>query len=376
MPNRKLPKAGTEAWETEKLFYSTAKKSELIERAKQLGMPFSSYMRQMTVHASRPFGIVENEPPPAPEPGPERNPVVELPPVNLLPFKARRPKGKDDEEIAILHASDGHADKITQSYNKDVYKSRMGKMFESAMTIINLHRNLYPIRKLVILDTGDGIQGENPHQGSKVGDISMGARDQVTKLAVPMWNDVIGSFKQNFAEVEYWGIPGNHGHDKLAPETSSYDLLRYDILKAGMGREKGITINVHEDWYALVRLWDFLAFVFHGDGIPCQQGVPFFALDKKLKSWYMQFGPFNFAMGGHFHKRHCDEISSKLEYFMAGALVSDDAWAQKKLGISSNPSQSIYGVHPKYGITWRYPLIVDDKFLPEALPKDTKVKEI
>ena len=301
----------------------------------------------------------------------ERKPVVQLPPVNLLPFKARRVKRRGDEEIAILHATDGHADKITQSYNKDIYKERMGKMFESAMTIINLHRNIYPIRKLVIFDTGDNVQGENPHQGSKAGEISMGARDQVKTLAVPMWNDVIGSFKQNFAEVEFDGIPGNHGYEQLSAETSRYDLLLYDVLEAGIGKEKGIKINVHDNWYALVRLWDFLFFLFHGDGIPCQQGVPFFALDKKLKSWYMQLGPFNYALGGHFHKRHSDEISSKLEYFMAGSLTSDDPWAQKKLGISSNPSQSIYGLHPKYGITWRYPLVVDDKFLPEPIPQDT-----
>jgi hypothetical protein len=96
--------------------------------------------------------------------------------------------------------------------------------------------------------------------------------------------------------------------------------------------------------------------------MPCQSGVPFFALDKKLKSWYMQYGGFNYAFSGHFHKRHFDEISSKLEYFMCGSLVSDDEWALKKLGISSNPSQWIMGVHPKHGITWRYPLTVDTAF--------------
>ena len=296
----------------------------------------------------------------------ERNPVVELPPVNLLPYKSPKRRRKGDEEIAILHTSDGHADKITESYNKDVYKSRMGTLFQAAMTIVNLHRNMYPIRKLIILNTGDNIQGENPHQGSKIGEVSMGARDQVKKLAAPMWNDVIGSFKQEFSEVEFHGVPGNHGHEKLAPETSSYDLLLYDVLEAGIGKEKGIKINVHDNWWATIGVWDFRLFLFHGDGIPCQQGVPFFALDRKLKSWHMQFGGFNYAFGGHFHKRHSDEISSRLEYFMAGSLVSDDEWAQKRLGISSNPSQSIYGLHPHFGITWRYGLVVDPEFLPES----------
>ena len=83
----------------------------------------------------------------------------------------------------------------------------------------------------------------------------------------------------------------------------------------------------------------------------------------------MQYGGFSYAFGGHFHKRHNDEISSKLEYFMCSTMVSDDDWALKKLGISSNPSQNIYGMHPRMGITWRYGLTIDKKFLAENLPQ-------
>lgn len=295
----------------------------------------------------------------------ERHPAVDLPPVNLRDYKAPR-RRKGDEEIVILHASDGHADKITRTFDKEIYKKRMWTMFKSAMLIINLHRNLYPIRKLVVFNTGDNIQGENQFQGSNVGSVSMGARDQVKQLAAPMWNDVIGSFKQEFEEVEFHGVPGNHGHDKLAPETSSYDLLLYDILQAGIGQKKGININVHDDWWAIVELLGFRHFLFHGDGIMCQQGVPFFALDKKLKSWHMQFGGFRYAWSGHFHKAHYNEVSSVLEHFMCASLASDDEWALKKLGISSLPSQGLYGLHPRHGVTWRYSLCVDGDYLPEA----------
>ena len=472
----------------------------------------------------------------------ERKPIVELPPVNLIEYRGKEVKEEGDEEIAILHVGDGHADKITASYNKDVYRARMETMFQSAIKIVKLHRKMYPINKLLILNTGDNIQGENPHQGSKIGDVSMGARDQVKKLAAPMWNDIIGSFKQNFVEVIFEGFPGNHGHDLLAPETSRYDLLLYDVLEAGIGQNKGIKINTHESWCAIIPIWGWRLFGFHGDGIPClapstkilnadlrwipisevnvgdmlvgfrenvpynrnvshrlqrsevlgktikqgklykietdkgsvvasgnhlwlaakegwdwhryewirtdnlashyikyigdtwgdggdyklgylggilvakadciwdnkniraserakvlnitdigfgelidietstntfiaegmythncQQGVPFFALDRRLKAWHMQFGGFNYAFGGHFHKEHSDEISSRLKYFMVSSLTSDDEWAQKKLGISSNPSQGLYGLHPREGITWRYSLVVDEKFLPEPL---------
>ncbi|GAI05546.1 unnamed protein product [marine sediment metagenome] len=240
----------------------------------------------------------------------------------------------------------------------------MDGIFDAAMRIITLHRNMYPIRKLRMILTGDNSQGENPYQGSKVGTIRMGARDQTTKLACPAWIKLIGSLAQEFEEIELEGIPGNHSYSKLAPETSREDFRLYDLLKAYFSSNKRIKINIHEHFSTIVSIKGFRSFLFHGDDIRCTYGVPFFALDKKLKSWYMQYGGFQYAFGGHFHKRHSDEISSKLEYFMCGSLVSDDDWALKKLGISSNPSQNIYGMHPRFGITWRYALQVDKAFLP------------
>jgi len=297
--------------------------------------------------------------------------IVNLPPINFIKFDPPKVNSDDTkalgtEEIALLVMSDGHAGKITKSFNKEVYRDRMETAFKSSMRIINHHRLMYPINKLKILILGDNVQGENPFQGSKIGEVEMGARDQVKYIASPIWNDVIGSFKQHFEDIEIDGYPGNHGHDKLSSETSSYDLLFYDILEAGIGKYGGIKVTSHESFGDIININGFRFFCFHGDGVPCQQGVPYFALDKKLKSWYMQFGGFDYAMCGHFHKRHTDEVGSKVEYFMCGSLVSDDEWALKKLGISSNPSQWIMGVHPRKGITWRYPLIVDYKFLPKG----------
>ena len=301
------------------------------------------------------------------EPKEEESFVVNLPPIKLREYKAKRRRG--DEEEAILHCSDGHGGKITESFNEDVYNDRMGMVFDATMTIITLHRNMYPIRKLHLFATGDNGQGEDPHQGSKVGTISMGARDQTAKLVFPAWVKLIGSLAQEFEEIELEGIGGNHGYSKLAPETSREDYRLYDLLQAYFSNNKRIKINIHERFSTIVNVLGFRCFLFHGDDIPCQQGVPFFALDKKLKSWYMQYGGFQYAFGGHFHKRHSDEISSRLEYFMCSTLVSDDDWALKKLGISSNPSQNLYGMHPRYGITFRYALQVDKAFLPEKLPE-------
>lgn len=314
---------------------------------------------------------VNNYCPPKDKPEPvvteEKEPVVNLPPIKLRDYKAQKVK-RGDEEEAVLHCGDGHAGKITESFNEDVYQVRMDTMFDSIMTIITLHRKMYPINKLRILNTGDNTQGENPYQGSNIGSVKRGARDQTWKVAYPAWTKLIGSLKQEFAEVEFDGFPGNHGYEKAAPETSREDIRLYDLLKAYFTDHKGITINTHEKFSDIVNVQGFKFFCTHLDGINSINGIPLFAIKRRLDAWYIQYGGFRYVLGGHFHFRIIGyEMSSHYEFSMVGTLVSDDDWALKKLGISSNPSQNIYGVHPRHGMTWRYPLVVDCAFLPDKV---------
>lgn len=357
-----LPKLGTKEWEDEVKFYLAADTRDLSKRAKQLNYSnISSYenaMQRREVYRSQNQSVPKIEK--------NKKEQIILPPVKLKEYTPT--KGKlDDEEIAIFHASDGHSGKITKSFDEDVYRTRMDTSFDSIMTIITLHRKMYPINTLHIVNTGDNVQGENPYQGSKVGTIRMGARDQTTKLAYPSWVKLIASLKQEFSEVIFDGFGGNHSYEKLAPETSREDFRLYDLLQSYFDDKKRIKINIHEEFADIININGFKFFCTHFDGIPCQQGIPYFGIDRAIKSWYMQFGGFQYVLGGHFHKRHEDEVSSKTSYFMCGSLVSDDDWALKKLKISSNPSQNIYGVHERHGVSWRYPLIVDYKFLPEKL---------
>jgi hypothetical protein len=289
----------------------------------------------------------------------EKEVKIFLPEVKLRDWKAPE-HDSHDEEIALLQTSDGHAGKITETYNDQVYKQRMDAVFDSAMRIITLHRTMYPIKKLVIVNCGDSVQGENPYQGSTIGAVAMGEQEQIYKLALPAWVRLIGSLKQEFEEVEFHGIAGNHGHDKLAPETSRADLYLYSAIKSKLEEKAGITINVHDKSFgSIIPIYKWKFFAFHGDGIQCQQGVPLIAITKALLSWHMQYGGFDYALSGHFHKYHAEEISSRLKYFMCSTLVSDDEWALKKMKISSKPSQNILGVHEHRGVTWHYNLDVE-----------------
>ena len=288
--------------------------------------------------------------------------VINLPPVKVNLYKGGRQKKGDEEEMVVID-SDGHAGKLTNSYNKEIYRKRMETKFNSIVTIVNLHRKMYPIKKLHILALGDHIQGENVHQGSKLEEVEMGARNQLIKIAVPIWNDYLASLRQHFTEIIIDGFPGNHGaYDRLAPATSNWDFLLYDILEQGICQKvKNLTMNIHDDpsGMGIVNIMGFRMLCFHGDAVRSTQGVPYFALQRRIKEWYMQFGGFSYAFCAHFHKLAYDEIGAGVEMYMNSTLVSDDPWALKKLGVSSRPRQWALGFHPRMGISWAYRLIVD-----------------
>ena len=347
--------------EAEKLIsvYTTCSQEEIVRLGGEYGYKnkdnfVNAMRRRLNVFRGHAPNKVNLE---SPEPE-----TINLPPVTLRNYKPQKVK-RGDEETAVLAVADGHACKVTVSYNRAEYDRRMWNVFTHTMKIVNLHRQMYPINKLKIFNLGDNAQGENPHQGSVLGAVEsnfkiQGARDQTTKVTVPMWNNLLGSFAQEFEEVEFHGIPGNHGYDKLAPETSREDLRLYDMLDACWAKNSKVKINVHELWYALIKIYDFTAFCFHGCDIPSTQGIPFFAMDRRLKSWHMQFGGFNYVFSGHFHHSFYREIAKGVEHFGVGTLVSDDDWALKKLGVSSSPRQFLCGFHPRHGMTWQYQLDV------------------
>jgi len=360
-----IPQLDTPEWGKEVRFFVGSTPQERQERARQLGILGASYerrMRERGVHTGiqQNTVIIEGE----------DNPVIKLPPVKLREYKSRKRRRGDEEEMGVV-AGDGHAAKVTKSYNGAVYRRRMETMFDSIMVIAELHRNMYPIRKLRIFNVGDNLQGENVYQGSKLEEVEMGARSQITRLAAPCWNDLLGSLKQHFEEVEMDCYPGNHGkYGKEAPETSNWDLMLYDVLQQGIGQHKGITIKICDDpsGMGIEEMNGFRFLVFHGDAVRSINGIPLFALARRVDKWYQQFGGFNYAICGHFHKRINAEHSARVETFVNSTLVSDDPWALKRLGISSNPSQWAFGVHPKMGVTWRYGLSVDRDYLVEKLP--------
>jgi len=288
--------------------------------------------------------------------------------TNLPPIHAFEPIAGKSHETQVLLIGDVHDGEITPSYNHDVCRARFAELFRRTMLINRLHRNLYPVNDLAIFLLGDMVHGENPHQGAKVESIHCGAMSQVYDYLLPELAGLFLSFRQEFATVKVYGVPGNHGRvAKEAPETSNWDNMLYRALAAKAWPD-GVEIHPPRDFCQIVTIQGQRFFLFHGDQTRMANGIPWFGLSRKVISWYITYGGFEYACCGHFHRDDFLRISAMTKLFVNGSFVSDDPFALKVMGTSSIPCQWTFGVHAKHGVTWAYSLTLDERYSPGRVP--------
>ena len=286
---------------------------------------------------------------------------IPYPTIKLIPFIHR--DTERDEEDLVLHSSDWHLDKITPDYNIDIARARVNYLTQALMKIINLHQ---PIRKLWILDTGDTMQGENPNQGSKIGEAGHSAEIQIHELAIPILSQMLLSLNQAVSKVEYATVPSNHGkYGKEANPKTNWQTMLVRSLKLSLVNQPNIIIDVPDRFYQLINIRGFRFFMIHGHQVNSSQGIPLFALRRKMQEWYAMVGGFHYGLVGHFHTGASDTVNSIADYVVSPPLVTGDEWALEVIGRASIPKQLCFGVHNKYAKTFRYELQTDEKYLPK-----------
>ena len=268
-------------------------------------------------------------------------------------------KKRDVEEIGIILA-DHHVGKRTENYSTDIYQTRMEALLKKVMRIIELHR---PIRKANIFMLGDMVQGENVYQGSKIEETEYSVWKQINSHAIPTLSRFFLSLSQGVEEVEGWGVWGNHGkYSREGTTRTNWDNFVYAGLASALANQKRIKINCPTEFYQLVTILGWRFFLFHGDQVRASQGIPLFALRRKLQEWYAYMKGFDYAYCGHFHTWGADQVNSRADYQISPPLVTGDSWALEVVGRASKPVQLVFGIHPKEGRTFEYKLLCDPNF--------------
>jgi len=232
------------------------------------------------------------------------NSLTALPPIE--PPELLEPPEYDSDEVVVLHISDVHVGKRTKTYDPDMFITRMDKLKEGMMSIVDAMRSIRPLRKLVIVFNGDIVDAESVYPGQAVDKIAVTILDQIYTFAVPEFVQFVRFCLANFEEVECYCTYGNHGRQPMkwtSSKSTNWDLVFYHSLKTALRGEERLTWHIADkDWKQMFEIlgWGFLST--HGQMIRRYYQLPFYGMTRQCMRWqatYLRHDTPMYAMAGY-----------------------------------------------------------------------------
>jgi len=287
----------------------------------------------------------------------ESLPAIEMPTL-YVPDEAHH------EETALLLLSDVHIGKKTISYNPKVFAERLKKLETSMMSVITAQRNIRPVRKLIIVMNGDIVDAEAVYPSQSVDHIAIPIIDQIFTVGIPELTTFLLNCLANFEEVKCICTRGNHGQQNAAKWSSSkstnWDFVIYKALEATTTNQPRIKWSINtKDWKSIFKIYNYGFLATHGNMIKRYYNSPFYGMTRQAERWanaYRNKLRLDYFLYSHFHSMDTGMRHNNLQIFVNGSFTTDDPYAEENIGVTSIPEQLLLGVHPKFGVTWRYPL--------------------
>lgn len=165
-------------------------------------------------------------------------------------------------------------------------------------------------------------------------------------------------------------VTGNHGRNtkKIRAKDrhhTSFDWLLYKLLEKRFENDKRVTFLIPDGPDAYYRVYNTRYLLSHldqfrgGDGMIGALG-PIIRGDHKKRSRNAQVDmAYDVLLGGHWHQYiHITRL------IVNGSLKGYDEYAHSNNFGFEEPQQALWITHPKYGITYRMPVLVDRKREP------------
>lgn len=286
------------------------------------------------------------------------------------PIKIQPKHGGRGEAIASFSVADWHYDEIilpaavngVNEFNPHIAHKRVQKLYSSAASLVDMCRSRSKIDTIIMYILGDLFSGYI-HEELK-------ATNAMTppEAALKIYGEIVSGleFLQKETKAKEIIVPcvcGNHTRItqktwyKRNPETS-LEWLIYNLLARHFLATKNKVVRVMPPQGSMVYITVYgkVIRIFHGDDIRYQGGVGgvHIPLRKALDNWntYKQA---DYNILGHWHIDLTGE-----DYRISGSLIGYNEYAMKRLKARfSKPSQAFEIIHPRYGVTARFPILLE-----------------
>lgn len=291
---------------------------------------------------------------------------------------AARPKRSHSMlEVPNLSFADWHCGETVSlsetngvnEYNLEIAGRRIHRLVDTTIELCrDHHKKDYP--GIVVNNVGDLMSGALHPELAKT--------DELEVLPCVLWvlDHQEASLKRladEFGQVFVPCVAGNHGRNTLKPEFKRYayknfDWLIYRLLADRFARDSKyrdrVRFVIDDSNTAFYRIFDKRFTLVHGDqmGVKGGDGIigaigPIMRGEIKVRGQMMTIGRnYDYLILGHWH-----QALWLPRAIVANTIKGFDEYAQNALrAVPSVPSQPLFFVHPKWGITSRWEVYVEN----------------
>lgn len=280
-------------------------------------------------------------------------------PMRPTPAPKRDGRRKARAEVALLHLTDWQGSKVTPSYNSQIMRERVERVWAKTAEITDIQRAHHPVRKLVILLGGDMIEGlfNYPAQLAQIDATLFQQWATVSALLV----DTVRWALSFFDEVEVVAEWGNHGRigskRDHVPKADNFDRMVYEHARQLLAHERRLLWRDCPEDIQRVEIGAYKALLIHGDEVGRNGFASPATIVRHADRWRsgafrVDGEPWAFrdVYLGHYHT-HQEFAMANGEgaIYMTGSTESDNRYAMDTMAASASPSQRLHFIDPEKG---------------------------
>lgn len=273
--------------------------------------------------------------------------------------------------VPTLFASDLHWGEVVHpsqiggvnKFNIEIAHKRLDRMGERAVRLLSIISPKMEYPGIVLVLGGDMISG-NIHD-------ELTATNEMNSM--PCVLDLYGRLvsliemlADKFGKVFCPCVSGNHGRDthKIWSKDrhhTSFDWLLYCFLAKHFEKDKRVSFLIPDGPDAYYKVYNHRYLLTHGDQFRGGDGMigalgPIMRGDHKKRSRNAQVNmEYDTLLMGHWH-----QLIQLTRLIVNGSLKGYDEYAYSNNFSFEVPQQALWLTHPKYGITYRMPVRLDE----------------
>ncbi|MDE2104019.1 MAG: hypothetical protein KGL39_42675 [Patescibacteria group bacterium] len=280
--------------------------------------------------------------------------------------------------VPTLFLSDIHCGEVVDpaqvegcnSYNMDIFRKRLRHTIETAVRLLTiLDRDMrYP--GLFMPLGGDMVSGDIHEELQTTNELP--TIPTVLELCESLV-DAITFLLTYFPSIVIPCVSGNHGRNTRKTwaknrNATSFDWMLYAMLARRFANEPRVKFYIAAGSDASYSIFNVRYLLTHGDQFRAGDSIigpigPIFRGNQKKLARNTAIGkPYDVMLNGHWHK-----YIHTAQNITNGSMKGYDEYAMSENYGFEPPQQALWVTHPRYGITFRMPVLCE----PPRAPKDT-----